>query len=59
VGWEALQANNYSLLITEPDLPKLTGVELVRKLSAARMALPVVLAAGRLATEELASATMS
>ncbi len=53
-GWEALQANRYNLLITEHDLPKLTGIELVRKLRAAHMALPVVLAAGRLPTDELA-----
>jgi DNA-binding response OmpR family regulator len=53
-GWEALQANSYNLLITENDMPKLTGVELVRKLRAARMALPVVMAAGRLPKHELA-----
>jgi DNA-binding response OmpR family regulator len=53
-GWEALQANNYNLLITEHSLPKLTGVELVRKLRSARMAVPVVMAAGRLPTHELA-----
>jgi DNA-binding response OmpR family regulator len=53
-GWEALQANNYSLLITEHEIPNLTGVELVKKLRAARMALPVVMAAGRLPIEELA-----
>jgi DNA-binding response OmpR family regulator len=53
-GWEALQANHYNLLITEHSLPKLTGVELVRKLRAARMAVPVVLAARRLPTHELA-----
>jgi len=52
-AWEALQANNYNLLITEHSLPMLTGVELVRKLRAARMALPVVMAAGRLPTHEL------
>ena len=45
-GWVALQANNYSLLITEHDMLRLTGVELVRKLRAARMALPVVLVTG-------------
>ena len=54
VGWEALQAKSYNLLITEHDMPKLTGVELVRKLRAAHMALPVVMAAGRLPTHELA-----
>ena len=53
-GWEALQANSYNLLITEHNLPKLTGVELVRKLRAARMAVPVVMAAERLPTQELA-----
>lgn len=53
-GWAALQANHYHLLITEHDLPNLTGLELVRKLRAARMALPVVLAVGRLPTRELA-----
>ena len=53
-AWEALQANHYNLLITEHSLPRLTGVELVRKLRAAHMALPVVLAAGRLPTHELA-----
>lgn len=54
VGWEALQAKPYNLLITEHDMPKLTGVELVRKLRAAHMALPVVMAAARLPTDELA-----
>lgn len=53
-GWKELHACNYHLLITEHDLPKLTGVELIRKLRAAHMALPVVMAAGRLPTRELA-----
>jgi DNA-binding response OmpR family regulator len=53
-GWEALQANTYHLLITEHDLPKLTGVDLVRKLRASHMGLPVVMAVGRLPTHELA-----
>ena len=52
-GWEALQANRYQLLITEHQMPKLTGVELLKKLRAARMALPVVMAARRLPLEEL------
>ncbi len=52
-GWEALQVNKYNLLITEHNLPRLTGVELIRKLRAARMAVPAVLAAERLPTYEL------
>ena len=53
-GWQALKANRYNLLITEHEMPNLTGVELVKMLRAARMALPVVMAAGRLPTHELA-----
>lgn len=53
-GWEELQANHYNLLITEPDLPKLTGVKLIGKLRAARIILPVVMVADRLPTRALA-----
>jgi DNA-binding response OmpR family regulator len=41
-------------MITDNNMPRLTGVELVRKLRAAHMALPVIMATGRLPTEELA-----
>jgi DNA-binding response OmpR family regulator len=53
-GWEAVQDNNYNLLITEYSLPRLTGIELVRKLRAARMAVPVVMTAVRMPVQELA-----
>lgn len=53
-AWAALRANKYDLLIAEHELPTLTGVELVKKLRAARMAVPVVLAAARLPAYELA-----
>jgi DNA-binding response OmpR family regulator len=53
-GWEALQTNRFDLLITEHDMPRLTGVELIRKLRTADMTLPVVMAAGRLPIPELA-----
>jgi DNA-binding response OmpR family regulator len=52
-GWEAVQANQYNLLIAEHCLPRLTGIDLVRKLRAARMDVPVVLTAVRLPKEEL------
>ena len=52
-AWETLQAKDYNLLITEHDLPKLTGIQLIRKLRAAHMALPVVMAATTLPTDEL------
>ena len=53
-GWKELKAYNYHLLITEHDLPNLTGIELVRKLRAARMLLPVVMAARKLPLRALA-----
>jgi two-component system OmpR family response regulator len=52
-AWEALQSKAFNLLITDNDMPRLTGIELVRKLRSARMALPVILATGDLPTEEL------
>ena len=57
-GWKALHAarhapESYALLITDHDMPGLTGLALVKKLRAARMALPVIMATGTLPTEEL------
>jgi DNA-binding NtrC family response regulator len=45
-GWEALNANGYHLLITDNNMPRLTGIELIKKLNAACMAVPVILASG-------------
>ena len=52
-GWEALHTKSYDLLITDNSMPKLSGVELVKKLRSAHMALPVILASGAMPTEEL------
>jgi len=57
-GWEALHAvrhapESYALLITDHDMPGLSGLALVKKLRAARIALPVIMATGTLPTEEL------
>jgi CheY-like chemotaxis protein len=45
-GWSALCAGAYDLLITDDDMPRLTGVELVRRAREAGMTLPVVMASG-------------
>ena len=52
-GWEALHATRYDLLITDHKMPKLTGIELVRKLRFARIELPVILASAALPAEAM------
>jgi len=52
-GWSALHAGGFDLLITDNDMPNLTGVELVKKVRTARMALPVILTTGVMPDEEL------
>jgi DNA-binding response OmpR family regulator len=51
-AWEALCADNYDLMITDNNMPKLTGVDLLKKLRSARMALPVIMATGTMPQEE-------
>ncbi len=53
-AWAALQARHYHLLITENELPNLTGNELLEKLRSAGMDLPVVLVAESLPAHESA-----
>ncbi|MGD1089476.1 MAG: GNAT family N-acetyltransferase [Verrucomicrobiota bacterium] len=53
-AWQSLNANRYDLLITDNNMPKLTGIELIKKLRSARMGLPVIMATGTLPTQELA-----
>ena len=55
-GWKVLHGarhdpDSYHLLITDNNMPKLTGVELIKKVRAARMTLPVILASGGAHTE--------
>jgi DNA-binding response OmpR family regulator len=50
-GWAALQTRNYDLLITDHQMPKVTGLELLMRLRSARMTLPVILASGALPEE--------
>ena len=52
-GWETLAASNYNLLITDHSMPKVSGIELVKKLRSAQMDLPVLLVSGAIPTEEI------
>ena len=53
-GWEALNAANFDLLITDNNMPRLTGIGLLKKLHAAHMALPVIMVTGAVPQNELA-----
>jgi DNA-binding response OmpR family regulator len=53
VAWDALQLNGYDLLITENEMPKVSGVDLLRKIFAAQMALPVIMVSETMPTDEL------
>lgn len=50
-AWKALRTMSYDLLITDHNMPKVTGLELVRILRSQRMTLPVVLMSGDLPVE--------
>jgi DNA-binding NtrC family response regulator len=52
-GWDALHARSYDLLITDNNMPRLSGIELVKKLRSAQMTLQVVLASGTVPIEGL------
>ncbi len=52
-AWQALHADHYDLLITDNEMPRLTGVELIKRVRSARMRLPVIVASGTVNTEEV------
>jgi DNA-binding response OmpR family regulator len=43
VAWGMLRRNHYDLLITDHEMPKLSGVDLLQKINASRMKLPVIM----------------
>jgi DNA-binding response OmpR family regulator len=45
-AWEALQRKKYELLITDYDMPRLTGLELAGRVREAGMTLPIIMASG-------------
>jgi two-component system alkaline phosphatase synthesis response regulator PhoP len=55
VAWDNLKVNTYHLLITDNVMPKVTGVELLKKLHDAEISLPVIMATGTWPDEEFAS----
>ena len=53
VAWAVLGVERYDLLITDHDMPKLSGIELLDQLHAARKLLPAILVSGAIPHGEL------
>lgn len=45
-GWDALCASSYDGVITDQEMPRLTGLELLRRIRAGPLRLPVILISG-------------
>jgi DNA-binding response OmpR family regulator len=52
-AWASLQLHDYDLLMTDNNMPKVSGVELIRKLRSVDMDLPVILVSGAMPVEEI------
>jgi len=52
-GWEALQVREYDLLITDHEMPELTGLELVKKVCSSGMTPAIIIASGSMSLREL------
>jgi len=53
-AWDAIQLNHYDLMVTDNNMPKVSGFELLKKLQAAGVVLPVIMATGELPEKEFA-----
>lgn len=52
VAWQALNSDIYDLLVTDNDMPKMTGIDLLKRLHAARMDLPTIMVTATFPKEE-------
>jgi CheY-like chemotaxis protein len=43
-AWEALRHSDYDLLVTDNDMPRLTGLKLIERIRNAGMSLPIIVA---------------
>jgi DNA-binding NtrC family response regulator len=50
-AWEALLHEHYELLVTDNQMPRLTGIELIGRIREAGMSLPVIVASGTFSVE--------
>jgi DNA-binding response OmpR family regulator len=52
-AWKALNDHSYDLLITDNRMPRVTGLELIKKVRSVDMTLPIILASGTVPVQEL------
>jgi len=52
-AWEALRHDSYDLLVTDNDMPRLTGIKLIERIRKAGMSLPVIVASGTFSAESV------
>ena len=52
-AWDKIQNNDFKLLLTDHNMPKITGMNLIKKIRDAHLPLAVVLASGTPPMEEL------
>jgi len=45
-AWEALQSHSYDLMVTDLDMPRLNGVELIEKIALLKLRIPVIITSG-------------
>lgn len=51
-AWKLLERNSYHLMITDNRMPRMSGIELLRKLHRARRFVPTIMATGTMPDEE-------
>ena len=51
-AWTELSGGNFDLLITDHEMPRLSGLELVQRVRAAALALPIIMLSGNLPVAE-------
>jgi DNA-binding response OmpR family regulator len=51
-AWEQLQAEEFDLLITDHKMPRLTGLNLIKRIRTAKMTVPSILISGNMPSDE-------
>ena len=52
-AWKLLEKNEYNLMITDNRMPRMSGVELLKKLHATRRFVPTIMATGTMPDEQI------